>query len=132
MVGQLDPGVWVLSFNHHAKKGSKMVVMDLDQNLFPSTASFDIRANKFIISKIYFYCHILGVTVSALSLPIESTDSTIITKQFCKTISNNMKKQRKADSATTEYEYHMQFLNKVSFRLDPPVSLPSTYSFHCC
>ena len=41
MVGQLNPGVWVLGFNHHAKKGSKMVVMmDLDQNLFPSTASF--------------------------------------------------------------------------------------------
>jgi len=50
MVGQLNPGVWVLGFNHHAKKGSKIVVMmDLDQNLFPSTASFDIRANKFII-----------------------------------------------------------------------------------
>jgi len=28
--------------NHHVKKGSKMVVMmDLGQNLFPSTASFD-------------------------------------------------------------------------------------------
>jgi len=41
MVGQLNPGVWVLGFNHHVKKGSKMVVMmDLDQNLFPSTASF--------------------------------------------------------------------------------------------
>jgi len=41
MVGQLNPGVSVLGFNHHAKKGSKMVVMiDLDQNLFPSTASF--------------------------------------------------------------------------------------------
>ena len=41
MVGQLNPGVWVLGFNHHAKKGSTMVVMmDLDQNLFPSTASF--------------------------------------------------------------------------------------------
>jgi len=41
MVGQLNRGVWVLGFNHHAKKGSKMVVMmDLDQNLFPSTASF--------------------------------------------------------------------------------------------
>jgi len=39
MVDQLNPGVWVLGFNHHAKKGSKMVVMmDLDQNLFPSTA----------------------------------------------------------------------------------------------
>jgi len=33
--------VWVLGINHHAKKGSKMVVMmDLDQNLFPSTAPF--------------------------------------------------------------------------------------------
>jgi len=41
LVGQLDPGVWVLSLNHHAKKGSKTVeMMDLDQNLFPSTASF--------------------------------------------------------------------------------------------
>ena len=39
MVGQLNPGVWVLGFNHHAKKGSKMVVMmDLDKN--PSTASY--------------------------------------------------------------------------------------------
>jgi len=39
MVGQHNPEVWVLGFNHHAKKGSKMVVrMDLDQNLFPSTA----------------------------------------------------------------------------------------------
>ena len=39
MVGQLNPGVWVLGFNR--KKGSKLVVMmDLDQNLFPSTASF--------------------------------------------------------------------------------------------
>jgi len=29
--------------NHHTKKGSKMVVMmDLDQNLFPSIASFDV------------------------------------------------------------------------------------------
>ena len=27
MVRQLNPGVWVLGFNHHAKKGSKMVVM---------------------------------------------------------------------------------------------------------
>ena len=35
-----------LSFNHHAKKGSKMVVMmDLDQNLFPSTASFGAPAS---------------------------------------------------------------------------------------
>ena len=38
MVGQLNR-VWVLGF----KKGSKMVVMmDLDQNLFPSTASFGL------------------------------------------------------------------------------------------
>jgi len=42
MVGQLNR-VWVLGFNHHAKKGSKMVVMmDLEQNLFPSTASFGL------------------------------------------------------------------------------------------
>ena len=43
MVGQLNPAVRVLGFNHHAKKRSKMVVMmdlDLNQNLFPSTASF--------------------------------------------------------------------------------------------
>ena len=33
MVDQLNPGVWVLGFNHHGKKGSKMVVMmDPDQN----------------------------------------------------------------------------------------------------
>ena len=45
MVGQLNPGVWVLGFNHHAKKGSNMVVMmDLDQNLFPSTASFGVSS----------------------------------------------------------------------------------------
>jgi len=41
MVGQLNLGVCVLGLNHHTKKGSKMVVMmDLDQNLFPSIASF--------------------------------------------------------------------------------------------
>jgi len=34
-----DTGTGLL--NHHVKKGNKMVVMiDLDQNLFPSTASF--------------------------------------------------------------------------------------------
>jgi len=42
MVGQLNRA-WVLGFNHHVKKGSKMVVMmNLDQNLFPSTASFGL------------------------------------------------------------------------------------------
>jgi len=43
MVGQLNPRVRALGLilNHHVKKGSKIVVMmDLDKNLFPSTASF--------------------------------------------------------------------------------------------
>ena len=40
MVGQLNWVQVATGFNH-VKKGSKMVVMmDLDQNLFPSTASF--------------------------------------------------------------------------------------------
>jgi len=41
MVGQLKPGTDIGFLNHHVKKGSKMVVMmDLDEELFPSTASF--------------------------------------------------------------------------------------------
>jgi len=42
MVGQLNPvGMGIGLLNHHAKKGSMMVVMmDLDQSLFSSTASF--------------------------------------------------------------------------------------------
>ena len=40
MVGELK-GVDTRLLNHHAKKGNMMVVMiDLDQNLLPSTASF--------------------------------------------------------------------------------------------
>jgi len=40
MVGQLK-GMGTRLLNHHVKKGNMMVVMmDLDQNLFPLTASF--------------------------------------------------------------------------------------------
>jgi len=44
MVGQhKGTGPWLI--NYHVKKGNMMVVMmDLDQNLFPSTASFGVSS----------------------------------------------------------------------------------------
>ena len=53
-----DTGTGLL--NHHVKKGNKMVVMiDLDQNLFPSTASFG--------ASFCFHCHSIYVDVGVVN-----------------------------------------------------------------
>ena len=81
MVGQLNPGVRVLGFNHHGKKGSKVVVMmDLHQNLFPSTASFG--ASSVSIANIMSFNVDVGVVINDYHCHLRGEGGGVFIKKF--------------------------------------------------
>ena len=65
MVGQLNPGLWVLGFNHHGKKGSKMVVMmDLDRTYSPQQQALALLSVS--MDNIMSFNIDVGVTINDL------------------------------------------------------------------